>query len=79
MIHIDTAFDSLYIDILLRLTEPPKSKEEQEKFLKGLLPLATEMHNNTRMWANRGYTPKELVCLTGGVRPENIGFFDEEL
>ena len=76
-VHLDIELDSTNIDALLRLVEPPEDEKEEVEFLRKLLPLAMEVHNNTRMWVNRGYTPKELGILMGRPSPEDIRAFAE--
>lgn len=42
------------------------------KQIKRFLKIYTELHNNVRMHANRGYTPTELFKLCGKERVQNI-------
>lgn len=76
---IDTEFDSSGINGLLRLADLPEDEDEYMELMRKIVPLANDVHNSTRMWANRGYTPKELGLLTGGPKPENIRCFVEPL
>lgn len=62
---INTGFDNFDLDFLLNFIEIPEDEEERTKLLNDLGLLITEVYNNTRMWANRGYTPKEMAELFG--------------
>lgn len=76
---IDTSFEDLGIDDLLRLAKMPEDEEECRVVITKLIPLVSAVHNSTRMWANRGYTPTELGLLLGGPKPENLKTFVESL
>ena len=78
-VNMDFGFESMDIDALLRLVDMPDNDRDCKKFLEGLIPLVNDVHNNTRMWVNRGYTPHELSILMGGPKPENLKFFTEPL
>ena len=47
-----------------------------EKQLKKLIEFVNEVHNNTHMWANRGWTPKELAqqYMRNNAGPQAISF-----
>ena len=71
-LRIETDLGSSNIDALFRLVEFPENEGE---FLEAITPLMQEVHNSTRMWANRGYTPYEMEELLGEVgakKPDKI-------
>ena len=75
---VETGFDSTGIDDLLRLADLPEDEDEFERLMAKIIPLANEVHNSTRMWANRGYTPNELGMLMGA-KTRDLRFFVEPL
>ncbi len=62
-LRYDVDSGELEIEWLLRLVEMPENEEDFDDFLEKITTYATKLHNNTRMWANRGFTPKELCFL----------------
>lgn len=47
----------------------------EETFLQKLVGLVQDLHNQSRLWANNGYTPEELREMGGGINLGNIRIF----
>ena len=61
------------IESLLRSITGIKDYDEEE-FMQKLIELVQKLHNHTRLWINRGYTPEELSSADG-VNLDNIRLF----
>ena len=58
---IETDIQPPDLGMFLDYFDPPETEEGEIRILENLLSYITEVNNTTRMWANRGCTPLELV------------------
>ena len=71
--EVKSAVMTIPIESLLHAVTAIKDCNEED-FLQKIVKLVQELHNHTRLWINRGYTPQELSD-NNGIDPNNIKFF----